>query len=485
MKKLLRALISLCLIAACVFALMTAYGAVQDIMNIKDYKTADGDMAKEGIAAARDGLAQLMENETTYQDGVAQYEDGLVQLADGRAQLADGAAQLAEGEAALADGKQQIADNTQAYNEGKAALEKIDPIMPYLNQYIQWRDSGLSSAPGFSTFQEWFVAVVKPLIASIGMEVPDDVTDFPGWMSAYVEDGKAQLKQYEDGLVQIEEGEKQLAEGYAAYADGQAQLADGEKQLADGDAQLKVFEDGERQIADGMNQLIEGMAPAIRYRSGEQTVAGLTERLGPDWQLYVLNEDGSRKQFRGVDYVNFANCVKLCDEGEKYLEDGEADITKELVGRFAVVGPMGIAALLGLIGGLLGLFRAFGNKRKNGFGFGLWSTILSCAGIIAGLFTHWRDQAYQIRDAAGNYTYTFDGVVKAIVILACVAAIFTIMSAIARKNAPKKVKASKGGKSADQIYASAVNNTSKDEEIARLRDELAELRAKKPETYKD
>ena len=485
MKKLLRALISLCLIAACVFGLMSAYGGIQDVLNIQDYKTADGDMAKEGIAAARDGLAQLMENETTYTEGVATYEDGLVQLADGRQQLAEGAAQLADGEAQLAAGKQQIAENTDAYNEGKAALEKIDPIMPYLNQYIQWRDSGLSSAPGFSTFQEWFVAVVKPLISSIGMEVPDDVTDFPGWMSAYVEDGKAQLKQYEDGLVQIEEGEAQLAQGYQDYADGQAQLADGEKQLADGDAQLKVFEDGERQIADGMNQLIEGMADDARYRSGEIITDGLAKRLGPDWQLYVLNEDGSRKQYRGVDFVNFENCVTLCDKGEEYLAESEEHITKEMYSRLATIALMAIASILGLIGGLLGLFRAFGNKRRNGFGFGLWSTILSVAGIVVGLLTKWRDQAYLCRDTAGNYTYTYDGVVKAIIILAIVACIFTIMSAIARKNAPKTVKASKGGKTADQIYAGAVNNTSKDEEIARLREELADLRAKKPETYKD
>ena len=445
MKKLLRAILSLCLIAACIFGLLSVYGGFQDVLNIQDYKTADGDQAKEGIEMARDGLAQLMENETTYTDGVKQYEDGLVQLADGRAQLADGAAQLADGEAQLADGKKQIAENTDKYNEGKALLEQIDPIMPYVQQYIQWRDSGLASAPGFSTFQEWFVSVVAPIISSVGLEI--------------------------------------LAEGYAAYADGQAQLADGEKQLADGDAQLKVFEDGEGQIADGMNQLIEGMAADTRYRSGEVITKSLAERLGPDWQLYVLNEDGSRKQYRGVDFVNFENCVKLCDEGEKFLEESEANITAEMMKRIATMACMGIASVLGLIAGILGLIAAFSNKRKNGFGFGLWGTIISCAGIIVGLLSHWRDQAYQIRDAAGNYTYTYDAQVKAIIILACVLALFTLVSAIARKSAPKKVKGA--SKSADQIYASAVSDHSKDAEIARLREELADLRAKKPDTYKE
>lgn len=469
MKKLLRAILSLCLIAACIFGLLSVYGGFQDVLNIQDYKTADGDQAKEGIEMARDGLAQLMENETTYTEGVATYNDGLVQLADGRRQLA-------EGEAQLADGKQQIADNTDRYNEGKALLEQIDPIMPYVQQYIQWRDSGLASAPGFSTFQEWFVSVVAPIISSVGLEIPSDVSDFPGWFNAYVEDGHAQLKEYEDGLVQIAEGEVQLA-------DGRAQLADGEKQLADGDAQLKVFEDGEAQIADGMNQLIEGMAADTRYRSGEVITKSLAERLGPDWQLYVLNEDGSRKQYRGVDFVNFENCVKLCDEGEKFLEESEANITAEMMKRIATMACMGIASVLGLIAGILGLIAAFSNKRKNGFGFGLWGTIISCAGIIVGLLTKWRDQAYQIRDAAGNYTYTYDAQVKAIIILACVLALFTLVAAIARKSAPKKVKGA--SKSADQIYASAVSDHSKDAEIARLREELADLRAKKPDTYKE
>lgn len=487
MKKLLRAILSLCLIAACIFGLLSVYGGFQDVLNIQDYKTADGDEAKEGIEMARDGLAQLMENETTYTEGVATYEDGLVQLADGRAQLADGAAQLAAGEAELAAGKQQIAENTDAYNEGKAALAQIDPLMPYLDQYVQWRDSGLSSAPGFSTFQEWFVNVVSPVIASIGLEVPADVTDFPAWMQSYVADGKAQLKQYEDGLVAIEEGEKQLAEGYATYDEGQAQLADGEKQLAEGDAQLKVFEDGEKQIADGMNQLLEGMSGDVRYRSGEVITTSLAERLGPDWNLYVLNEDGSTKQYRGVDFVNFENCVKLCDEGEKYLEDSEANITAEMMKRIATMACMGLASVLGLIAGIAGLISAFSGKRKTGFWCGLLGTILAAAGIVIGLLTHWKDQAYQIRDAAGNYTYTYDGQVKAIIILACVLALFTIVAAIARKNAPKKVKATGGSvtKSADQIYAGAVSDSSKDAEIARLRDELAELRAKKPDTYKD
>ena len=52
MKKLLRAILSLCLIAACIFGLLSVYGGFQDVLNIQDYKAADGDQAKEGIEMA-------------------------------------------------------------------------------------------------------------------------------------------------------------------------------------------------------------------------------------------------------------------------------------------------------------------------------------------------------------------------------------------------------------------------------------------------
>ena len=109
MKKFLRFVLSLCLIAACIFGLLSAYAGVQDVLNIKAYKEDDLARAQDGLEQARDGIAQLKENEQTYLDGVDTYTEGLAAYADGQARLADGAVQLQDGEAQLAAGSQQIA----------------------------------------------------------------------------------------------------------------------------------------------------------------------------------------------------------------------------------------------------------------------------------------------------------------------------------------------------------------------------------------
>lgn len=133
------------------------------------------------------GLDQLQENEGTYLAGVDTYTAGLVSYSEGKSTLSAGYAayyagkkQLEEGKAAYAAGKKQIEDNTAAYNEGKATLAKIEPLMPYVDQYVKFRNGTISNLAGFSSAQAWFVSVVRPIAASKGLVIPDDVTDLPG-----------------------------------------------------------------------------------------------------------------------------------------------------------------------------------------------------------------------------------------------------------------------------------------------------------------
>ena len=436
MKKFLRFVLSLCLIAACIFGLLSAYAGVQDVLNIKAYKEDDLARAQDGLEQARDGIAQLKENEQTYLDGVDTYTEGLAAYADGQARLADGAVQLQDGEAQLAAGRQQIAENTEAYNRGKALLEQIDPIMPYVQQYIQWRDSGLASAPGFSTFQEWFVSVVAPIIGSVGLEVPSDVTDFPGWFNAYVEDGHAQLKQYEDGLVQIEEGEARLAQGYADYADGQAQLADGAAQLADGDRRLSVYEQGELQLMDGMNEFLASMGEVSR-RKGEVVVPSLLELLGGEFQPYVLNEDGSIKTVRGFKHVDLDSCSRLCDEADHYLELQGQQTPKELYSRLATNLCLALGSIFGLVAGLLGILSIFRCRKKTGFVWGVIAACFAVAGNIIGLIFKYHNLLLSPRDADKVYTYHGDQQMWALILLAVAAILFCIMAKMAKKCAKK------------------------------------------------
>ena len=142
------------------------------------------------------------------------YTAGLVSYSEGKSTLSAGYAAYYAGEAsrgghpAAARQEKQIEDNTAAYNEGKATLAKIEPLMPYVDQYVKFRNATISNLAGFSSAQAWFVSVVRPIAASKGLVIPDDVTDLPAYVQQMVVDGKAQLKQYEDGLAQLAEAER-------------------------------------------------------------------------------------------------------------------------------------------------------------------------------------------------------------------------------------------------------------------------------------
>lgn len=453
MKRVLLMVCSICLILACIFGLFACVAGMKDVLNIQAYKEQDAAEAHEGIDTARDGIKQLMENEDVYLDGVGTYEAGLIAYSQGKSQLNDGYAQyyagkqaLEEGKAAYAAGKKQIEENTQAYNEGKEKLAKIEPLLPYLNQYVEFRDGNLASLPGFSNAQVWFMTVVRPVAARMGLEIPDDVTDFPAYINQMVADGKAQLKQYEDGLAQLAAAEKTIAEGERKLKEAEAQLAQGEKdlaaggaQLADGDAQLSVYEGGQAQLAAGMELLREEMVACVS-RDGRQTVPSLNELLGEDFSLWVLNEDGSVKVERGCQFVDLENCALLCDKAEEYLTIQEADIKGELYPRIAMNLMMALAAVFGIIAGICGIVASISGRKKTGFVCGVITAVLAVAANIVGLLNHYTDFVYQTRevvDGVKEYTYSGDTQLYALIILAVVAVIFCIVAAAARKAARK------------------------------------------------
>lgn len=454
MKRVLLMICSICLVLACLFGLFACVAGVKDILNIKDYKEIDKQTAVDGIAMARDGLSQLMENEDTYLNGVSTYEAGVIQLSEGKAQLADGYAQYNAGKAELEAGRKQVADgqaqidaNTQAYNEGKEKLSKIEPLMPYVDKYVEFRDGNLSALPGFDNAQAWFVKIVRPLASNLGIDIPEDVTDFPAFMQDMVADGKAQLKQYEDGLVALEEGkkaladgEKQLADAEKQLADGEAQLADGKAQLADGDKQLSVFEDGAAQLAAGLEQLLEQMT-ADFTRSGKQLGKGLQELLGDDFSYWQLDEKGNIKVERGCQYLDFEACSKLLDEAEHYLDISEEATTGELYPRVGIYVALGIASIFGLIGGIIGIVSSVTGGKKTGKVNGLICAILAVAANVVGLITGYNDYAYMPMeeiDGVREFTYTADLQMYAMIVLAIVAIIFVIAASAAKKAAKKE-----------------------------------------------
>lgn len=481
MKRVLLMVCSICLVLACLFGLFACVAGMKDALNIQEYKQEDADHAREGIAAARDGIKQLQENEDVYLNGVGTYEAGLIQLSSGKSALNAGYKEyyagkkaLEEGKKAYAEGvkaleagkkeyeagKKKIAENTQAYNEGKEKLAKIEPLMPYLNQYVQFRDGTIAKLPGFNSAQAWFVKTVRPIAAKLGITIPDDVTDFPAFMNKMVADGKAQLKEYEDGVAKLAEaektiaagekklaaaekeiaaGEKKLADAEKQLAAGEKKLATGKNELANGDKKLKVYEGGQEQLAAGMQQLLDEMVPCTT-RSGKQTVPGLKELLGDDFSIWVLNDKGEVKVQRGCQFVDLDNCAKLCDEAEHYLELQEADIKSELYPRIAMNIMMALAAIIGIVSGIVAIVGAVTGSKKTGFIGGIITAVLAVAANIVGIVVGYTDFVYQTRelvDGVKEYTYSGDLQLYALIVLAVIAVIFTIVAGLARSAAKK------------------------------------------------
>ena len=513
MKRVLLMVFSIILILACIFGLFACVAGVRDVLNIQEYKTADAAFARENLKTAKAGIAQLKENEETYLTGVGTYTDGLSQYtkglsdyAAGQATLAAGEKTLAEGYAAYEAGKKKLAEgqatidaNTQAYNEGKEKLAKIEPLLPYLNQYVQFRDGTIAKLPGFDSAQAWFVSVVRPIASKMGLNIPADVTDFPAYINQMVADGKAQLKAYEDGLAELEAGKKQLAEAEKQLAEGEAKLAAGRQDLAaganklatakgqleDGKAQLSVFEQGELTLAEGARSLFEGMQPCFSFYGGEQTVKSLPEYLAIEFGLeipdnlivkedgrahvneeayeafgeyvisnmYKVDENGAVVEKNGYPMLDLKKCEILCDKAEQYLQDQEADIKSEVYVRIGMYVALAVAAVLGIIAGIFGIVAAVNGSKRTGKTLSLIAAIMAVAVLVTGLVTKFHDYVYTIRvDSAGNYVgetaakldfvpvqeYTGSLHLTAICVLAGAAILGVIFAFIASKAAKDK-----------------------------------------------
>lgn len=488
---------SILLIIVCLFGLVAAGLGVKDGLAIKKYKEEDakaadvvGELEKaidllkenedaynEGVGTYAKGLSdysagqkELKAGYKTYNAGKSEYEKGLEAYKAGKKTLAEGYAQYEQGKKDLEAGRKKVAEgqklidaNTQAYNEGKAMLEKIEPLMPLLNTYVQFRDGTIAKLPGFDTAQAWFVSKVRPVAEKAGLTIPENVTDFPKYMQQMVADGKAQLKEYEDGLAELEAGKKELAAGEAKLKAAEAQLAAGEKELAEGEAKLKAAEKelaagknklaaGEKELAAGAAKLADGKAsleefengmalvdeytmtcyknaPIYRH-NGDMAVPGPEQRLGEDFSWYKVDEDGKVMTLRNGDpYLDLDQCLVVCKSFRESVADHVADVTHELYMRLGLYVAMAIAAVLGIIAGALGLAGKGGAAT-----LGIITAVLAVACNIFGACTRYYGYTYPLKD--GTYSGTVQFI--ALIVFAVVAVIFAIAAGVAKSKAKKE-----------------------------------------------
>ncbi len=455
-------IISACLVVVCLFVLAAAGIGVNDALNVAEYKTHEREEGLAAIDMLEGGIGQLMDNEQTYLDGIGTYEEGLVAYQNGQAQYAAGLAQYYSGveeyNAGLAEynaGKQQIEDNTQAYNDGKQQLEQAETIYNFSKQFTEsYNESGYD------------LPITGAIVDLLNEKV---ITTY--------EDGQAQIQTYEDGLVQLEEAEVALSDGRAQLATGQSQLAaaqgqlaDGASQLEDGLAQLAVFEDGEKQVAEGVETLF-ALCPTL-YRSGSDEIAvlGVKERVGDDFSSYQLDETGAVMTKNNVEYLDFKSCLLVADAGRAYIEDQTVDVTAEVLARVVTGAIAAVAALLGLIAGILGL----AGKTRAPIVLGAIAAVLAVGANVYGTMTRYTGYTYPLEDG----TFTGGMQLAAFLLLAAAAVVFLIAAIVIGSRMRKKASVAAAPTAADVSLAERLDAL--EAENATLRARLESLTSTAP-----
>ena len=433
---------------------------------LSDY--AAGQQAyNEGKATLAQGYKDYNEGKATLEQGYRDYEEGKATLEQGYKDYEAGKKALEEGRQKIAEGQEMIDENTDAYNEGKELLSKIEPLMPLLNTYVKFRDGSVAKLPGFDSAQAWFAGKVAPLAERMGLSIPADVTDFPAYIQAMVAEGQAMLKQYEDGLAELEAGKAELAAGEQQLAEAEKQLAQGEKDLAagkkaleDGESELaagkKALEDGESELAAGAKELADGAArleagrndleafengmalvdeytmtcyknePIYRH-NGDMAVPGPEQRLGEDFDWKKYDENGELVTLRnGEPYLDLDRCLVVCKSFRESVAHHVADVTHELYMRLGLYVVLAVAAILGIIGGVLGLAG-----KRGAFVLGIITAVLAAGCNIFGLLTRYHGYTYPLKD--GTYSGTLQLI--AIIIFALTALVFLVVTASARNKA--------------------------------------------------
>ena len=454
MKRTGKKVLGAALILAGVFAIFAALAGMKDCKAIKNYKQIDRKQG-ERVSELEEALQQLKENESAYQQGLLDYASGQDTLTAGgdkltKAQAAydEGVKKLEQGRETYAAGLKKIEENTQAYNEGKEKLAKIEPLLPYVDTYVAFRDKTISKLPGFDSAQAWFVSVVAPVAAKAGLEIPADVKDFPGYIEDMVADGRAKIQQYEDGLVALEEAKAKVIEGEAKLEAAKKDLDtgyqtydDGAKKLDEGKAKLDTFEDGMRQVNEFTNVFFT--QPEVYRHNGSLAIPNTKMRMEEGYSWVRTDDSGKAvTMLNGEPYLELDKCMEVCQTFREMFKEQIADATQELEQRLVLYIALAVTGVLAIVSGVFGLLG-------KGTVLGLITAALAVAENIFGACTRYTGYTYQVRNmgadgeylvnAAGEYSYTYSGTVQliALLTLAAVAAAFAVCAIMSKKKAVK------------------------------------------------
>ncbi len=397
-NKILYRVFSAILAIVSVFAILASVKGLGDFINI--YCNLQGCSVGEMVDSfvATPGQEKKDEPEEIKDERFTGAAAQLYELYDGLNQLSDNETVYFDGLKQLADGKKQIADNTQAYKEGKETLATVQKILPYITAYQNWRDGSIANIPGFSTAQEYFVKVVRPLAAELGLEIDEDVNDLPQYVQDMVVDGKAQLKMYEDGLVQIADGEKQLAQ----------------------------FEDGEAQIISEGYDTIFSM-PSYADKNGNVVIESPADHFGYKNGTFK-NEFSGKTLGNGKKALNLDSAFDVLWFTVDYAHNVEDTATNELIPRAVLTVAGLLCGILGLVAGLKGLLFFRGK---------ILTIVTAVAGIalnIAGMATGYNNYLFRLADGS----YSGNTQMTAFILFAVAAVISAVFAALNLNKKNKK-----------------------------------------------
>lgn len=435
MKKVLIRIFSAVLIVACFVGLTFGGMNINSILDTKDFWENVKAQALESFDAADAGIAQLKENEEIYKEGVDTAEAGKKALDEGGAQLAvnqplfhenevalkEGHAtyeqkyaqyqaalkQLEEGKKTLAEGEKVLAENKQAYEEGKATLARVQPLYNIcMGHYNAYQNKLAEYNAAVEAGEAIKAAALKIQVDAMkatyeagvdGMTMQDIVAQYDA--------GMAQIQAYEEGMRVAEEGRAQIAAGEAAAAEAEKQLAaakamldekdvlleqarnqlnsgimsyeKGQNDLLDGLKKLSEFEGGQDQIAEGLRTIID--TETYFNAKGEPIVMSIADRLGSDYNFYKLDENGDILVLNGEEAVDLDKAAEVVRVGREFVDDTEAAVTHECMGRAYATIFLLLASLAGIAAGILGLI---GKGTVAGI-TSCVSAVLAAAGLIA------------------------------------------------------------------------------------------------------
>lgn len=355
-------------------------------------------LIEENEIKLAEGEETLASSKETLNAGVASYASGAAQLEAAHQSYNEAVAKLEAGKQQLAEGKAELEANREAYNEGKQKLALVQPIytivMPLNNSYNAAKaqyDAAVAAgdeaaAASAQSEMDKYSTLMNASLA--GYTIPSLCAEYESGQEqiaafeaaeakiaaaeATISENEAKLAaakatldskdnqlaaaggKISAGRVAIADGEKKLEDGKKQLAEGKETLASSEIQLTEGREKLAVYEDGEAQLIAGLDTLVA--TDTYYTEDGKAIVPSIGDRLG-DYSYWLKGTDGEDAVWLGSKVVDLDKASLAAETALSFLDDVGVAVTDEVVGRIIDVLVLAVAAILGIVGGILGLAK--------------------------------------------------------------------------------------------------------------------------------